>query len=445
MYRNLLAALAAWLLSSVSSAQHTADTCFTALTVTDGTHLFDTTGATESGVLAEGLPPYAPGMPNTGCEDLNGEPDDLHRDVFLKWTAQDTDSYTLSICSTATYDTKIALYSFSCAFPAPIACNDDFAGCTNFTTTLNATGIVAGVTYYVQIGGFDNLAAGSGSLNISADNGGVGPPPGDTCADAVSLPDGPGVIGFDTSTYTMSGVNPGCGGSDPGDLWYEWAPDVPGTWIVSTCDMASFDTRLAAWSACGGNLILCNDDDPSCAGFTSTLVLLGQSPSTSIFLQVGGFNFGVGTGALEIELDTSSIMCNASTYCVLVPNSVGPGASISIQGTTEVSANDLVLIVSGAPANQFGVFYYGPLQINVGFGEGRRCVGGKTNRLWPPLQSDASGAFARATDYTAVPMNGGTGHVFSGAVLNFQLWYRDPPGGPFGFNLSSAIELTFCP
>ena len=27
----------------------------------------------------------------------------------------------------------------------------------------------------------------------------------------------------------------------------------------------------------------------------------------------------------------------------------------------------------------------------------------------------------------------------------FQLWYRDPQGGPFGFNLSNGLEITFCP
>jgi hypothetical protein len=42
-------------------------------------------------------------------------------------------------------------------------------------------------------------------------------------------------------------------------------------------------------------------------------------------------------------------------------------------------------------------------------------------------------------------MSSGAGLILAGSVFNFQLWYRDPGGGPQGFNLSDAIELTFCP
>jgi len=132
-------------------------------------------------------------------------------------------------------------------------------------------------------------------------------------------------------------------------------------------------------------------------------------------------------------------------YCTASPNSVGAGANISFTGSTSVAANDLTLVTTGGPASQPGLYYYGQFQIDVAFGEGRRCVGGSTWRLNPPAFSDGSGTFTRFADNSAMPMSVGAGMVGAGSVFNFQLWYRDPAGGPSGFNLSDGLELTFCP
>ena len=39
----------------------------------------------------------------------------------------------------------------------------------------------------------------------------------------------------------------------------------------------------------------------------------------------------------------------------------------------------------------------------------------------------------------------GGGQIQAGATWNFQAWYRDPAGGPSGFNLSDGLGITFCP
>ena len=31
------------------------------------------------------------------------------------------------------------------------------------------------------------------------------------------------------------------------------------------------------------------------------------------------------------------------------------------------------------------------------------------------------------------------------STWNFQFWYRDPLGGPAGFNFSAGLEVTSCP
>jgi len=132
----------------------------------------------------------------------------------------------------------------------------------------------------------------------------------------------------------------------------------------------------------------------------------------------------------------------AIAYCTSAPNSVGSGAVIGWQGSFDVFANDLELTATGAPANQFAIFYYGPNPIQVPFGEGFRCVGGGTNRL-PIIQISGAGSASYALDLSAPPPTT-SGQITPGSTWNFQLWYRDPAGGPSGFNLSDAFQATFC-
>ena len=43
-------------------------------------------------------------------------------------------------------------------------------------------------------------------------------------------------------------------------------------------------------------------------------------------------------------------------------------------------------------------------------------------------------------------MRPSTPRTFSpGSNWNFQFWYRDPNGGPVGYNLTDALSITFCP
>ena len=42
-------------------------------------------------------------------------------------------------------------------------------------------------------------------------------------------------------------------------------------------------------------------------------------------------------------------------------------------------------------------------------------------------------------------LSAGGGAITAGSTWNFQFWYRDPQGGPNGFNLSDGMRVTFCP
>ena len=92
--------------------------------------------------------------------------------------------------------------------------------------------------------------------------------------------------------------------------------------------------------------------------------------------------------------------------------------------------------------NKPGIFYYGPNQIQVPFGDGYRCVGGAVKRL-PVVFTDSFGDVTYALDLTNPSLPSGT--IAGGEVWNFQFWYRDPPGTLATFNLSDALNVPFTP
>jgi hypothetical protein len=130
----------------------------------------------------------------------------------------------------------------------------------------------------------------------------------------------------------------------------------------------------------------------------------------------------------------------AKPYCDTTPNSVGTSALIGHAGSLSITMNDLELNASGATPAQFGLFYFGPNQISIPFGHGLRCVGGKIRRLGV-IQVDSYGNGSLALDFTTAPAS----DITANSTWNFQLWYRDPMAGGADFNLSNALEATFCP
>ena len=132
------------------------------------------------------------------------------------------------------------------------------------------------------------------------------------------------------------------------------------------------------------------------------------------------------------------------SYCVASPNSVSAsGALIHLEGSSSVSTNVMTLRVDSLPANQFGVFFCGPLKEDppTPFGDGFRCVGTSgLARLNPPVSTHA-GTAQRTLDFSSSPLN----NTQAGDTLHFQLWYRDPAAGGSNYNLTDALEVTFCP
>ena len=132
--------------------------------------------------------------------------------------------------------------------------------------------------------------------------------------------------------------------------------------------------------------------------------------------------------------------CGFELYCDALPNSTGLPGEIGYSGTASIASNDLMLKGSVLPGTQFGVFYHGINQIQVPFGDGVRCVGGGIKRF-PVVQTSSLGDVSYSVDY-ADPAH--SDELVPGATRNFQFWFRDPIGGPNGFNLTNALQITFC-
>ena len=130
--------------------------------------------------------------------------------------------------------------------------------------------------------------------------------------------------------------------------------------------------------------------------------------------------------------------CGSTQYCTSTSNSSGAAASISSLGSTSIVANDFELICGDSPAGKFGLFFYGPNQLQIPFGDGFRCVGGSIART-QVVQIDSVGSASLALDLETAP------GIESGVTQNFQFWFRDPEGtGGSGFNLSDGLEVRFC-
>ncbi|MGE4618261.1 MAG: hypothetical protein AAEJ04_00470, partial [Planctomycetota bacterium] len=140
---------------------------------------------------------------------------------------------------------------------------------------------------------------------------------GENLADAAVI--GPGSHGVDTSASSTDGVeldpavcDPGDFGSDQlhNDIWYSFTAAANGEVEVSTCDLVSFDSRIAIYLGANGdpaNAVACNDDGTGCSGFTSYLTF--QAAAGQLYtVRVGGFSSGdSGTGTMSVTWLSSDV------------------------------------------------------------------------------------------------------------------------------------------
>jgi hypothetical protein len=130
------------------------DTCAGAIVANNGANSFSNIGAVSD------PPATSPG--NCGTAGTG-----FYNDVWFKWTATQAGTATFSTCGTASFDTRLELWT-GCpdAGGAIVACNDDGAGCSGFTSLMTAT-VTCGTQYLVRVGAYVTTGLGTGTLTVT--------------------------------------------------------------------------------------------------------------------------------------------------------------------------------------------------------------------------------------------------------------------------------------
>ena len=248
------------------------------------------------------------------------------RDVWYKFVYTGG-TFTLTTTLGTLSDTRIAIFT-SCG-GTQVACNDDAAG-MGFASqlVLTCTTLTNGVTYYVQVGGYNNLTgtftlnltsgALAGCTNPSASNYNACATlddgsctvamPNESCGTATAFVPNSGIITTNNNNVA-AGPTPGCGGAIR-DIWYSFVYNGGNVTIETSATTGTgtslTDTQMAVYDACNGAIIACDDDDgtanfslikfgcPAGNGTGGTFeddnLVIGQT----YYVQVGGYNSTMG-------------------------------------------------------------------------------------------------------------------------------------------------------
>ena len=235
------------------------------------------------------------------------------------------------------------------------------------------------------------------------------------------------VLGSDTLTQ-ISLITPGgvaaCAPLDPARVWYGRV--AGGGLQVASYSTASY--ALVETVPVPGTLTQIND-----------LLVLPQS---------GGWLLS-GDNKLVGLVNPPPCNGGATQACPGAPNSRGSGATLQTTGSTSISGNGLGLRIDGLPPNSIHQLIYGQGSVQLAFGDGTLCISPYSSplrRLGPPVAGDAVGHAERQLDFAAPPLV--LGPITSFSTWRFQAMYRDPAAmaaGGTGFNMTSAVEVSFCP
>jgi len=165
------------------------------------------------------------------------------------------------------------------------------------------------------------------ALTVNPPDGCPEPPANDTCVNAVEIFEGETAFSTENAFTDGPPLSAGCTsfGSNQifNDIWYTWTAPCDGEIVISTCNTASFDTRLAVYvgdceTLSEGDEVACNDDGPGCTGFTSRLEFQSFKGLTYL-IRLGAFGATqTGTGTL--------LLCGCDIECPAAPGCGSPDA-----------------------------------------------------------------------------------------------------------------------
>ncbi len=150
-------------------------------------------------------------------------------------------------------------------------------------------------------------------------------PANDNCANAATLQNG--VTPFTTANATTDGpalptsCQDGTNTTLGQDTWYNYTASCNGVVTVSTCNDATFDSRIAVYDLPGGacscpttssdTIVGCDDNTVGCSGNTSQVGFTAVQ-GRCYKVRIGGFGAATGTGNLSVSC-TANDTCAAAT------------------------------------------------------------------------------------------------------------------------------------
>ena len=348
----------------ILNAQPANDDCINASFISEVSDtIFTTINTTTDG-------PFHPDSP---CPSnvISPDQDSIYNDIWYWYVPSFNGKARWTMCNTADFDTKIAIYEENSNCPPVdsnlITCNEDFGTCENATSEL-IWDVMVGDTFLLRLGGYGEVSPGlegSGTFTIEEF---VPAVPNDLCADALVVIEGENQAFTSVNAITDGPDHPNnstCFGfNDPtagSDIWYLFTPTFTGTAEWNVCGTASFDTRLAVYGPnveCtpgDEDLYACNDDGSGCGSYTSQLFFDVEEDSTYL-LRLGGFNNGFGTGTFDLINNNpppppANNECSTAEFIEVQ----GPNGTFTTFGTTSNATFDAnTFIFPSCLGNQAG-------------------------------------------------------------------------------------------
>jgi len=286
---------------------------------------------------------------NASSSGINASDGNMGSDLWFVYTAGADGDLSVSTCLAggSLEDTVIIIYDGTLGCPVAgdpgLASNDDdcsnVAGGSAFMSAVSLP-VVAGTTYYIQVGGW-NGTTGTSTLDVTfagpaeicddevdndadcladcddpdcATDAFCLPPVNDNCIDAIAV--GEGGFAYNNTNGTLDGPTDGDSNMSA-DVWFLYTATVGGTATIDTClggDLAGGtldDTVLIVYDGAAGCPIagdagLANNDDDceNAAGGSAFMssVSVPVCAGDTLLVQVGGWNGAEGTGQLNISV-----------------------------------------------------------------------------------------------------------------------------------------------
>jgi phosphatidylethanolamine-binding protein (PEBP) family uncharacterized protein len=210
-------------------------------------------------------------------------------------------STTLSLCGSG-YDTKVGVFTGTCAALVCVTGNDDFCGLQSsvtFATTL-------GTTYYVIVTGF-GTASGAFTMAMTC----AAAIPNDVCTGAITLACGQTITG--TTVGATADPVAACNGvtlSGAPGIWYTFVGNGANN-TLSMCG-SGYDTEIGVFTGTCAALVCVTANDDFCG--LQSQVTFATTLGTTYYILVTGF--GTASGAFTLTRTSDPLPNDVSTGAV---------------------------------------------------------------------------------------------------------------------------------